>query len=393
MSQQLISRNADLLQLRQEGYDIEIRRGHLLLKSVPYLDAEGKVRRGTLVCPLMVSGDTTGPPSDHTLFFIGDHPHAAAGRILQGIQNNSKKRTLAPGIEVDHRFSAKPKPDGKYRDYHHKMTAYVGMISGPARQVDPAATAQTNAVTAASDDESPFHYVDSSATRGGITAITTKLEGLKIGIVGLGGTGSYVLDLVAKTPVAEIHLFDGDVFANHNAFRAPGAPSLDQLRQHPTKVDYLTGIYSRMHRSIHPHNVYIDADSVEALQPMDFVFLCLDRGADKRIVFNRLIGWDKPFIDVGIGVDAGDNALRGQVRVTSITPEKRDHFEKRVPFGDGMAENEYASNIQIADLNTLNAALAVIRWKKLCGFYQDLDREHHCIYTINGNHLSNEDAA
>lgn len=393
MSQQLINRNADLLQLRQEGYDIEVCRGHLLLKSVPYLDGEGKVRRGTLVCPLTVSGDTTGSPKDHTLFFIGDHPHAAAGRILQGIQNSSKKRTLAPGIEVDHQFSAKPKPEGTYRDYHHKMTAYVGMISGPARQVDPVATAQTNTVAEASEDESPFRYVDSSSTRSGIAAITAKLEGQKIGIVGLGGTGSYVLDLVAKTPVAEIHLFDGDVFANHNAFRAPGAPSVDELRQHPTKVDYLAGIYSRMHRSVHPQNVYLDAESVDALQPMDFVFLCLDRGTDKRIVFDRLTGWGKPFIDVGIGIEPCDNALRGQVRVTSIMPEKRDHLEKRVPFGGGLAENEYASNIQIADINALNAALAVIRWKKFCGFYQDLDREHHCIYTINGNHLSNEDAA
>jgi hypothetical protein len=39
-----------------------------------------------------------------------------------------------------------------------------------------------------------------------------KLELGKIAIIGLGGTGSYVLDLAAKTPVKEIHLFDGDKF-------------------------------------------------------------------------------------------------------------------------------------------------------------------------------------
>jgi len=52
----------------------------------------------------------------------------------------------------------------------------------------------------------------------------------------------------------------------------------------------------------------------------------------------------------------------------------------------------HSSNIQIADLNALNAALAVIKWKKLMGFYQDLDFEHHCTYTIGGNMLRNEDA-
>jgi hypothetical protein len=33
----------------------------------------------------------------------------------------------------------------------------------------------------------------------------------------------------------------------------------------------------------------------------------------------------------------------------------------------------------------------VIKWKKLAGFYQDLDFEHHCSYTIGGNMLRNED--
>ena len=71
--------------------------------------------------------------------------------------------------------------------------------------------------------------------------------GERVAIVGLGGTGSYVLDFVAKTPVQEIHLFDGDEFLTHNAFRAPGAASLEALRRKPKKVDYLAAIYSNMH--------------------------------------------------------------------------------------------------------------------------------------------------
>ena len=59
----------------------------------------------------------------------------------------------------------------------------------------------------------------------------------KIIILGLGGTGSYILDLVAKTPVKEIHLYDGDTFYQHNAFRSPGAPSSDELRARQTEGD------------------------------------------------------------------------------------------------------------------------------------------------------------
>jgi hypothetical protein len=42
-------------------------------------------------------------------------------------------------------------------------------------------------------------------------------------------------------------------------------------------------------------------------------------------------------------------------------------------------------------LNSLSASLEVIRWKKLRGFYLDLEREHLTTFTIDGNHLVNED--
>ena len=71
-----------------------------------------------------------------------------------------------------------------------------------------------------------------------------------VALVGLGGTGAYILDLVVKTPVAEIHLYDGDVFLQHNAFRSPGAASVADLRAKLNKVDYYKDRYSPMRRHI-----------------------------------------------------------------------------------------------------------------------------------------------
>ena len=39
-------------------------------------------------------------------------------------------------------------------------------------------------------------------------------------------------------------------------------------------------------------------------------------------------------------------------------------------FEDTPGDDDYNRNIQIADLNALNAAFAVIKWKKLFGFYR-----------------------
>ncbi len=75
----------------------------------------------------------------------------------------------------------------------------------------------------------------------------------------------------------------------------------------------------------------------------------------------------------------------------SSTPQQRDHFRARVSLADtGLAE-EYATNIQVADLNALNAALAVVRWKKLFGFYLDFESEHKSTYSIDTNSLINDD--
>jgi hypothetical protein len=392
MSQQLINRSPDLKQLRDESYDIEIRSGHLLLKSVPYVNAQREIRRGTLVTPLGdVSGDVTHQPSDHTAFFVGEHPCHANGSPIGQMQHSSETKTLARGVVVNHMFSAKPKPDGKYRDYYHKMVTYVGHISGPARQLDPSATAQTCVVAEPPEEDSPFRYMDTASTRAGISAVTAKLEGQKIAIIGVGGTGSYVLDLVAKTPVSEIHLYDGDIFSNHNAFRSPGAASLEVLKARPLKVAYFCDVYSKMHRGVIGHEDYLDETSVLELRAMSFAFLCLDRGGDKQLVVERLEEWGLPFIDVGMGVDLVGDALRGMLRVTTSTAQKRDHLRKRVSFSAGGGDNDYSKNIQIADLNALNAALAVIKWKKLCGFYQDLEREHCSAFTLNGNTIANED--
>lgn len=64
----------------------------------------------------------------------------------------------------------------------------------------------------------------------------------------------------------------------------------------------------------------------------------------------------------------------------------QQHVPERIPFDEGPAD-EYRTNIQIAELNMLNAAFAVIKWKKLWGIYDDLEKEHHSTYTIDVNML------
>lgn len=389
MSHQPVNPSPDIVKLRNEGYEVEIRGTHLLVSHVPCVNASRQIEFGTLVSTLALAGNATTKPDTHVVHFIGPHPCHKDGSVMSQIQHSSQTQTLAEGIVVNHSFSNKP-PNG-YPNYYEKMNLYAEVISAPAQSLDPEVTAKTFRVIEAKPEESVFNYFDTNSSRAEIEAISDKLKGHKVGIVGVGGTGSYVLDLVAKTPVDEIHLFDGDVFCQHNAFRSPGAPSVEQLFNPPLKVNYFTEIYARMRRKIIPHPVALSAENVHLLHGLDFVFICMDEGRSKLEIVALLEASSASFVDVGMGVQVGDNNLLGIVRVTTSTPCKRDHFTKCVSFNDAKGD-AYSTNIQIADLNMLNAALAVIKWKKLRGFYQDMEHEHDSTYTINENQLLSEEA-
>lgn len=395
MSQPLISRNPDLARLVQDGYELAILHNHLVITGVPYVNSKGEVRLGTLVSDMSsISGDVTASPiQQHIAMWAGEYPCDSSGKPLEKLRHNTGDQPLGPNLTVNHSFSNKPSEG--YRDYHHKISTYIAMIERHAQAIDPSVTARTHRFIESDDPKSPFHYPDTASGRIGITNVMTKLELARVGIFGVGGTGSYVLDLVAKTPVREIAIFDGDTFLQHNAFRAPGAPSADQLRELPAKVHYLAGIYSRMHRGIVPHAFAISEDTIDRIGALDFAFVCMDPGTPKRLLVEYLERNGIPFVDVGMGIELIDDKLTGLVRVTASTPDKRDHIRQpgRISFKDGGKDNIYAKNIQIADLNALNAALAVIRWKKHFGFYADLGREHHSNFAVNGNAIVNEDQA
>ncbi|RJT27736.1 ThiF family adenylyltransferase [Mesorhizobium waimense] len=388
MSNSPINRNPDLQRLVAEGYEVEIIADHLVIRSVPYVDQDRQVRRGALVSEL---NEETRKPKTHVIMFAGDFPCDKDGKILDRIIKSKAAKKISEALTVSCSFSSKP-PEG-YPDYYQKITTYVTILQNEAQAIDPNANARTWRVIPNPVAESPFEYVDTASSRAGITYASGKLSLESVAIVGLGGTGSYVLDLLAKTPVSKIHLFDGDKFGQHNAFRTPGAPSLDHLRTIPFKVDHWAGIYSAMHRGIVPHPTSITPENLHLLRDMKFVFICADAGGAKGAIFRELESASVPFIDTGMGLGLEDDTLHGMLTVTLSTPSKRDHVAERVSLAGDGHENIYAKNIQVADLNMFSAALAVIKYKKLLGFYDDRRHEHFINYMIGGNVLLSEDRA
>ncbi|MGE0112170.1 ThiF family adenylyltransferase [Aquabacterium sp.] len=391
MSRALFSLNPDLARLRSEGYFMRIQGSLLVMLEVPYVDAQRRVRFGTLVSSLDLAGDRTRKPETHVMQWDGDFPCNADGTPLSGISHAAPNSDLGHGLTARYSFSSKPSDQG-YPDYYAKMSTYATIVSGPAAVLQPGISPRVFSGGEEEDEASVFNYLDTASSRVGIGALASKFTQEVVAIIGLGGTGGYTLDFVAKTPVKQIRLFDGDDFLSHNAFRAPGAPSLDELRDAPKKVHYLKGIYERMHRGIEAHAVDMNAGTLGLLDGITFAFLSMDAGDQKRAVVAKLEALGVPFIDVGMGLELTNGSLGGILRVTTSTPSKREHVHQgRISFAGGGGQDVYASNIQVAELNALNACLAVVKWKKLRGFYRDLEQEHHSTYTTDGGMLLNGD--
>ncbi|GMA41859.1 ThiF family adenylyltransferase [Mobilicoccus caccae] len=388
----LVRDSPDLQRLVSEGYTVRIVKNYLVVDDIPYVDSEGEVQAGSFICPLEMAGDRTVKPSNHVMAFVGSAPcNKDGGEISPGFANVGLTSGWAAGPELTPAvgFSQKPRPDG-YVDFYEKVTTYAAILLGPAQAIDPTVTPLQGKPFTTDEDDGVFVYLDTFSSRAGITARNELLELSKVAIVGLGGTGAYILDLLAKTPIRNVHLYDGDTFSTHNAFRAPGAASVVDLNARMAKVDFYAAMYASMRRNIHPHAAYITAANVSEVTDADFVFLAMDSGPDKWTIVNSLIAAGVPFIDTGIGV-SDDSGIAGQIRVTTGLPGATDHVTQggliSVVAGDAA---EYDTNLQVAELNMAAAVMAVIRFKKWLKFYADTEGELHSTYRIDTNETLNK---
>jgi hypothetical protein len=156
MSLQLIGHSPDLKQLRDEGFEIEVKGGYLLIHQIPYVNSSREILRGTLVSILDLAGTMkTVRPQSHVIYFLGEYPCNKDGSPIEGIRHSTSKMTLADGVEVDHLFSSKP-PSGHYDDYYHKVSSYANILSNPAKSIDQTVTEKTFKVIVDDNTDSVF---------------------------------------------------------------------------------------------------------------------------------------------------------------------------------------------------------------------------------------------
>ena len=357
----------------KRGCRLVVEQGRVLVRGVECIVSGGRTAKCDIAVCVDASGNLLGAAA-------GAPPHTAEVTLYEdgdGLVYDNEGKRIESTIFTDSRricrLSIKLGSQAQPRDYDdqfHCLRHYMKKILG---YVDAARKGIGDFV----QQPNPFTFSSAFESRAGLQGMQNRICGHSTAILGLGGTGSYILDMMVKTPVFSIHIFDGDRMQEWNTFRAPGSPDEHQLsaitKEDKFKVDYYAEKYGVFRTGIEAYPRNAGAQDVEFLaeKGVDFAFVAIDpssNGKRQDEIYDALERVSIPFIDAGMCVTLNDDKLDASLQVVVGSNQTRYGWRDVIPNSQlsGLPKGDYR-NSQIAELNALNAALAVIEWRKATG--------------------------
>lgn len=182
--------------------------------------------------------------------------------------------------------------------------------------------------------------------------IQTTLNKLKIGIVGVGGTGSAIAEQLIRLGVGELHIFDYDNFEKTNVNRVYGSRVSDEGKNKVDIIERLAndiGLGTRI-KKINKSITY--KSSLNELKKCDIIFGCTDDQWGRMILNNIAIFYYIPIIDMGVKIDSENAKIKSiQGRTTVLLPNNACLFcRQTINSGTISGEILSATNPGEADL-------------------------------------------
>ena len=379
---ELASHNDDIRRLLDKGFALREDGGYLVVRDIPYLDAQSALQWGAFVTKLEHVDGRRVKQDDHQVYFAGGVPHGLDGQPVRNLAGGPRSITLGKNdVIVQRSFSNKP-AEGFFPDFYEKIIHYLNLISGPAMErYKAAASPFTFRVDHDEGGPSVFKFRDTMTSRAELGDLAVKFKHEVIAMIGLGGTGGYLLDFVVKMPAKEVRCFDGDAYYVHNAYRSPGRLQAEELGK--PKADVFRDRYANFREGLTFRSIYLTEESASELQGVTFAFVSVDKGSARAEIFDLLIRLKIPFIDVGMGLDRKQGPISGALRVTyySAADAQKVRNMQLAEMVDH-PNDLYRTAIQIGELNALNACLAMVKYKQIRGFYLDEAEAYHLLMRV-----------
>jgi len=155
-----------------------------------------------------------------------------------------------------------------------------------------------------------------------------KIQSLRVGIVGIGGTGSPLATLGARAGIGELILIDDDILARSNLNRVRGLGTKDVGDKKSRKLkEFIDDIGLSTKIGVCESKIDEDTQALDAFASCDVVFGCTDDFAGREVMNVALYMYAQILIDIGLGGrilddETGQPILRYHFgRISTIMPE------------------------------------------------------------------------
>lgn len=149
----------------------------------------------------------------------------------------------------------------------------------------------------------------------------TRLRALRVGIVGLGGTGSQVAQQLAHLGIRDFVLVEDDRVEESNLPRLVGATWIDaRLRRRKSAVS--TRVVRRVapRARIETTGPLRSARSLAELQRADLIVGCIDNDGARLVLAELAAAYHVPYLDIGVGIENDEDALAIGGRIAFYLP-------------------------------------------------------------------------
>ena len=171
---------------------------------------------------------------------------------------------------------------------------------------------------------------------------TELLKGLKVGVVGCSGTGSPVIEQLARLGVGTLVLIDSDSVESKNLNRILGSTctdadlkslKVDVLKEHIQMIGLGTTVIT------HPVLLQESRAAIDSLASCDFVFGCVDSVEGRHYLNLISTYYLVPLIDIGVKLVAdghgGIDSINGNIHY--VSPGSETLLERKVFTSEQLA--------------------------------------------------------
>lgn len=236
------------------------------------------------------------------------HSHPFQADVHFSKRDDAAQRTLASTLHArapgPHGFLVIGAGGFEARLFDHlgNTTATVGVIQ------DVGSTVVRTASSADNEDGALPAFLDRNIRAFGSEG-QRMLSQLRVGVVGVGGTGSVVVEELARLGVGELLVIDPEEVEATNLNRLIGSTRRDVGRP---KVDVAAESAARARPGIAVTRIagsIIEERVARTLLDCDFVMCCTDSHGSRAVLNQLAYQYRIPMIDVGVRIDAKDSAV------------------------------------------------------------------------------------